>query len=221
MHCRTAGLFSAACVFAIHATPPLFADDVITFRNGSQAKGEILGFEDGRLMAGIGSEVQRIFVRDIHSVRLDGKNDVMAVVMKNGSITEGDFSGIAEGKAKLTDGREIELKSVRDMFRIWKMATVVNGLEDEVRIGEWFVDDDTGKRYAVIIDKVGREHRMFNASRGGPGNPVALVELKDGVRFSVAGDPPDKYMEINKAGNLEMWLGKRKLATLRRFGLKD
>lgn len=213
---RAAWMVLAICVFA----PQLCADDVITFRNGSQAKGEILGFEDGRLKAGIGSEVQRIFVRDIHSVRLDGKNDVMAVVMKNGGITEGDFSSIAEGKANLTDGREIELKSVRDMFRIRKMATVVNGLEDEVRIGEWFVDDPKQQRYAVIIEKVGDQYRMFKASRGGLGNPIGLVELKEGVRFSMVGDPHDKYMEINKAGNLEMWLGKKKLATLPRFGVK-
>jgi hypothetical protein len=211
---------TAACLLAIFAASPLCADDVLPFRNGSQTKCEILGFENGRLVAGISSEVQRIFVRDVHSVRLDGRNDVMAVVMKNGGITEGEFSGISDGKAKLSDGREIKLSDVREMFRIWKMATVVNGLQDEVRIGEWFVDDDTQRRYAVIIEKVGDQYRMFKAGRGGLGDPIGLVELKEGVRFSMAGDPPDKYMEINKAGDLEMWLGKKKLATFPRFGLK-
>lgn len=211
---------AVAWVLAFFAASPLCANDVLTFRNGSQTTAEIFGMENGRLKVAIRSESQRPFIRDIHSIRFDGQRDVMAFVMKDGGITEGDLAGISDGKAKLSDGREIELSEVRQMFRIEKMATVVNGLQNEVRIGEWFVDDPTQQKYAVVIEKVGDQYRMFKASRGGLGNPIGLVELKEGVRFSMVGDPHDKYMEINKAGNLEMWLGKKKLATFPRFGVK-
>jgi hypothetical protein len=211
----------AICTSAILGLSLAFSDcpalgvDQITLRNGGVITGDVIGFKENLIRCGAAGTVEKVPVRDVHSIKFDGKIDMAAFVMKNGQVIEGELVSYWSGKATLAGEHQIALADVREMFLIREPMLQREDVPADRRIGEWLVDDPERKLYAIVLERIEGQVLMRKAGRMTATKEMFLEEIEPGVKFSVDGDPPDKFMKIAKNGDLEFWLGKKRLAALK------
>jgi hypothetical protein len=186
--------------------------DQITLRNGEVVAGDVIGFRDNMIRLGVPPTVESVPIRDVHSIKFDGRIDMAAFVMKSGEIIEGDIVNYWSGKMTLASQQQIATAEVREMFLIREPILQLEGGRVDRRIGEWFVDDPERKLYAIVFERIEGQVLMRMAGRMHETKEKFVEEIEPGVKFATEGDPPDKFMKIAKNGDLELWLGRKKIA---------